>query len=84
MMLPLHLGVVDGGGFHSSENPEAIIRPVVRCQPPRRLRDEHQDSHHWQDTYTLQNNRDPPSVAARMGGECVIDPVDEEDAKVEC
>jgi hypothetical protein len=65
------------------EDAETVIGAVVRCKPAGGLGEEWDDEEHGDDTEALENDWDSPGIAAGVGREGIVDPVDEEDTKVQ-
>lgn len=78
-----HLHVVRGGGLDPSQDLEALVGTVVGCQPAGGLGNPVDDEEHGDDAEALQDDGHSPGVAPRVGGEGVVDPVDQEDTEVE-
>jgi len=66
------------------ENTERLFGSSMRYQPSRRLRNDEQNDHHRNQKHTLQDSGNPPRKGSRIAlGKSIIDPVCQEDAKVQ-
>lgn len=82
-MKTLHLNVIGGSGVNSRQNFETLIGAIVGGEPSWSFRNEGQDEQNGNDADALKNDGDSPGIATGVAGEGIVDPVDEEDAKVQ-
>ena len=70
-------------GFETAEDCERFLRSIVRGEPARAFRKNGDEEEHWEEEDALEDDGDAPRVAGCVGGEGVVDPIDEVRAKVE-